>query len=177
MRCLLVLVFLSSACGELATAEYAGLTVFEAPSGVYLARYLAPPWELDEESSEGDTLRLRIASNAESFGGTMSGVPDKYEVTFDVIGGDAETRAAQDAASWMRNAESFTGPRTIISDTGVEAHEVLGLFLESERLRYRRTVYFPRRGGVLRIRFAGNPDLDDPEVDAMVRSTEIDLAP
>ena len=156
------LVCLLVACGTNAADLYAGLDVYEPRSGAYRVRYLSPPWELTSRGM-GDDVVLEVE-------GAIAGVPPKYRLSVDLIGGEPMARARAVARSAAADDE-VTGPRDVTTDAGNEGVETL-IFDNSEG-RYERHVFLTRPGGVVRMVFVANPDLENDEVEAMIAAVEV----
>ena len=153
---------LASACGTNAADLYAGLEVYEPRSGAYRVRYLAPPWEVIGRGM-GDALRLEVE-------GAREGLPPKYQLDVDLIGGAPMARALAVARSTAPD-DIVTGPRDVITDFDDEGVETL--FFDNSEGRHERHVFLERPGGVLRLVFVANPDLDSDEVEAMIAAVEV----
>lgn len=143
------------------------LTTWEASDGDYRIRYLDPPWELVDEGV--DFSFFRIQSNA-NLVGRLDGGPGKYELRVTTQRGDvpalmeAEVRAAISSGATIRE-----GPRTASTLDGARGQELLTFELTLPIERHRRIVLFSLGSGrVLRLGFEATPDLDTPQVDAMI---------
>jgi hypothetical protein len=171
---LLGLALTLASCGPDASDPFSRLTVYDEPGGAYRVRYLKPPWEL--ASSEGTSLTLRIISTTEAYTGIAeTGVPDKYVLDVTVMGGGAAAHARADATAATRRGEEIIEPvrevTTRSGDTGFE----LVTRAEMPEVRSHRFVYLDRTGGgVVRLHFEANPQLNRPEVDEMVRAVDVD---
>lgn len=162
MRLALSLLMALMACGTNAADLYAGLEVYEPRSSAYRVRYLAPPWEVVSRGM-GDALMLEVE-------GAIASAPPKYRLTVALIGGAPMARA-QAVARAAAADDIVTGPRDITTDSGVEGVETL--FFDNSEGRYERHVFLERPGGVLRLVFVANPDLDNDEVEAMIAAVEV----
>lgn len=158
-------------CGEPGDRPRAGWTLYESPEGRYRLHYQAPPWRLHAAGAR--SVELRVPSNAEHMLPDAGIIVDpKYHLWVDVEGGDAGAHV-EDA---LRRAEAsghtvVAGPRGVSSDAGDTGFELLTVDAEARR---HRMVFFDRPfGGVVALRFEANPDLDDPQVDAMVTGVEV----
>lgn len=149
-----------------------------APDGSeYRLRYLEPPWEL--VSVSGTTISLRIQSNSMAIAG-IEGGPAKYEVTATVEPGDPSTRANDELRVARGRGEEILGDgvRTVLTVDGVRGAEVLSRSAVALVDRHRRTVFLPIDAArVLRLGFEATPELDTPEVDAMIAAVGIGAEP
>jgi len=171
-----VVLLLEAACGGAACAPSADdpasrLDLWSSPSGEFRVHYLQPPWELAED---GPAPLFRIRSNAEN-AGAVDGGPGKYELRVSAVSGavpalmDAEVRAAAGGGRTIRE-----GPRAVSTSEGVRGLELITFEPTIPIERYRRTALLPLPSGLtLRLAFEATPDLDTPEVDAMIAETEI----
>lgn len=156
------LISLLLACGTNAADLYAGLEMYEPRSAAYRVRYLSPPWEVVSRGM-GDALTLEVE-------GAREGLPPKYRLSVDPIGGTPMARAR--AVERTTAADDIvTGPRDVTTDDGNEGVETL--FFDNSEGRYERHVFLARPGGVLRLVFVGNPNLDNDEVEAMIAAVEV----
>lgn len=162
-------------CAPSAEDPLSRLSVASPETGEYRLRYLEPPWEL--VSQEGTTTVLRIASSRMIYGGAETG-PGKYELTATVERGAPATRVeAEQRAAVGRGETVVAGPRTLQTREGVVGVELLTT-VPGMDLTYRRVVFLPIDGAsVLQLDFVATPELDTPEVDAMIATVGVGLEP
>lgn len=159
------------ACGSPGDARYAGMRVHEPDDGSYRVRFLSPPWELVDH--EGRRAVIEIPANATGFIDRDAGIPPKYRLVVDVVGGSAASVSGADAASAAARGETIVEPlRAIETDSGAMGFEVItrGTDASPRSFRY---VSFDAPAGVVHLVFEASPELDEPEVDAMVRAVEV----
>ncbi|MCB9595913.1 MAG: hypothetical protein H6719_24550 [Sandaracinaceae bacterium] len=145
------------------------LDTWEAPTGDYRIRYLAPPWAIIEEDLDG--ARFQIESTLMASGRIDGGV-GKYELQTSRVPRsveaemDREVRASRGVAG--RSIEE--GPRAITTHEGIEGLELITFDVPDPFERYRRVVLFPLGASqTLRLDFDATPDLDSDEVTEMIR--------
>jgi len=158
-----------SGCGQ--PGKHDVLSVFDAESGDFRIRYLDPPWML--VSSERDSAHFRIDNNAARFAGIDASTAPKYELRVTVVGGDPRPRAERDARrAGSRDETVLDGPREVRTHAGDAGWEVVTR-QETEESLYRRFVYLEHPRGAVRLLFESVPDVDEPEVDAMIGAAEV----
>lgn len=163
-----------SACGPPGDARFARLEVYDSPGGEYRVRFLAPPWQLIE--TDGSTARFEVESNASAVAGVPSGVvPPKYVLAVTVEPGRARARAeAALAQARARGHEVLVPVRAIDAEDGPERGFELVTRDDASPFRRFRTAFLGREGGgVVQLAFEGNPELDTPELDAMIAAVEL----
>ena len=167
---------LLAGCAPSADDPRSRLDTWEAESGEFRIRYLRPPWEISE--AEGDSLFLRIQSNANLAGG-VDGGPGKFELRATVDSGDIETLVGAEERRLRRlPAEIRDGPRDVSTLEGVEGREVIAFENGDPYERFHRVAFFPLSGRrVLRLAFEATPNLETPEVDAMIAQVGIGATP
>jgi len=158
-------------CGQPKGQDF--LEVFRNPGGDYTIRYLSPPWDLVTGAEGGDVL-FRIANTAASFVDIDGAIRPKYELHVTVErGANSLMRARADQRSARsRGEEVLVAPRELNTAAGDSGWELLTQQMSGDR-RNRRTVYLDHPEGVVRLWFDAVPSLEEAEVDAMVRATEI----
>ncbi|MBX3271282.1 MAG: HEAT repeat domain-containing protein [Sandaracinaceae bacterium] len=160
---------LASACAPSADDPLSQLTTWEAPTGDYRVRYLAPPWRVVREDLVGAHLSIESTAMAT---GTIEGGPGKFDLTTARMGRAIEDEMDREvrASRAMRGRTILDGPRTITTREGVDGLELLTFDEPDPFERYRRVVLFPLGGGQsLRLDFEASPDLDSREVTEMIR--------
>jgi hypothetical protein len=167
------LLVLVCACGEPGDRLRAGWSVYESPGGDYRIPYQEPPWRIT--ASGARTVTLSVPSVAERF------VPDagllvdpRYALSVDVESGRAADRIEEEARRAPdRDHTILAGPRPLRTEHGAIGFDLLTI---DPLTRRHRVVHIDRpAGGVLSLRFEGNPDLDEPQVDVMVTGVEVTL--
>jgi hypothetical protein len=163
----------TAGCAPSAEDPLSRLSVAEPETGEYRLRYLEPPWEL--VMLEGTTAFLRIPSSRMTFGGVEGG-PGKYELTATVERGAPATRIeAEERAALGRGETVIAGPRTLQTRDTVVGVELLTT-VPGVDLLHRRIVFLPvDAASVLRLAFVATPELDTPEVDAMIATVGVGL--
>lgn len=169
------------ACGPSGEEPRAGWKTYETEGGEYRIRYLSPPWRI-ESPTAGTTLTLKVRSNAEHFVPDAALIiPPKYLLTVDTAAGSAQDRiealdGTPDDGMTADGEPIVAGPRRVTTEAGDEGWELLTTFMVDDALTRRRRVVFLDRpeGGVVSLEFEANPDLDEPQVDAMVTGVEVD---
>ncbi len=147
----------------------------DAPGGQYRILYQAPPWELIE--TDGTYLRLEVEANATRFGDLDAGVvPPKFLFEADVGDGDAATRIRRDERSARREGAEIARPATeVTTREGATGLDFVSSRLTADGTRFARVAYLDRDGGgVVRLYFEANDDLDQPQVDAMIADVLVD---
>ena len=148
--------------------------VWEPESASFRVRYLDPPWELVEASGEAAFLRVR--SNAMVTGG-LDGGPGKFELRVSRQPGEpAALAAVEERRLRAAGATIVDGPRGVTTLEDVDGVEVLAARLSPTERSY-RVVFLPLLAvgspACVRLAFEATPDLDHPEVDAMIELVEI----
>ena len=158
-----------AACGQPERDEL--WRVYDAPGGDYRLRYLEPPWELVD--SEVTRARFIVQNNASALGGRDSSLSAKYELTVDVEAGAPRARAMADERGASGRRETVVvGTRAVRTESGDEGFEVITR-AETGELLYRRFIYLSHPRGVVRLLFEAVPNLDGPEVKAMVAAVDV----
>lgn len=165
------LLVLACSCGEAGDRPWAGWSTYESPAGGYRLRYQDPPWKI--HAAAASSVELRVPSNAERAVPDAALIRDpKYELRVDVEEGNAQARMDEEVHA--ASAEGHTvvaGPRPVRTETGDVGVELLTV--DAEARRHRRVFLDRSLGGVVALRFEANPDLDEPQVDAMVTGVEV----
>jgi hypothetical protein len=163
------------ACGSPGDEPRAGWTFYTSVAGAYRIPYQAPPWRLARAGAT--SVELRVPSNAERIEPDAGLIVDpKYRLLADVTGGAAATLADREAADVRARGELLlAGPRPVTTDAGASGFEVLSV---DALIRYHRVVFLDRPwDDALSLRFDANPNLDEPQVDAMVAGVEVTVEP
>ncbi len=170
---LLLSTLLLAACGNPSRQEL--LTPYDPPGGEYRVYYLAPPWELQE--ADGTYLRLEIPATSVRLGRLDAGtVPPRFLCEVDVSTGTAANRARRDERDARTSgAEVVRGSTAVTTRDGTTGVDLVVARLAMDRTRFSRTVYLDRSGGgVVRMYFEANDNLQNPEVDAMIADVQVD---
>ncbi len=173
----LALFSLVTSCAPSGDDPVSRLSTWEAPSGDYRIHYLAPPWSVVEESPAGALFQIR--SNVMAFGDLDGGV-GKYELRTSRVDGAVATRMEREVRQVLRTGGRTIrdGPRSITTSEGIVGSELLTFDEPDPIERYRRVALFPLPSGrVLRLEFEATPELDTPEVTAMIRNVGIGDGP
>ena len=162
------------ACGPAASAHYAGMSEYKPSNGLYTLRYLAPPWELKTFSGYSATLQIERVL----LGIVDADVPGKYELAVSLVpastGATAAMLAMKDAAEATSRGESLVvAPRPITTDSGDPGVDVVTKSTDPNFPRSLRYVSFDSPKGVIRLVFQADPDLANPEVDAMIHAFDV----
>ncbi|MEM6962653.1 MAG: hypothetical protein AAF550_13075 [Myxococcota bacterium] len=170
--CLICGALFSVGCGTPASRAYAELdeVTVRMSLGAYILRYLAPPWSL-VSSDDGRTL-LQIDADGERFS-PDSGFTPKYTCQAEVISGNALNRATQAERTAAAEESILVPQRPIVTDGGNEGTEFLS-FRDLDMRFLRRAYFDSERGGVVRVVFEANPDLDEREVTKMLQALSVD---
>jgi hypothetical protein len=163
------------ACGSPGDEPRAGWTSYTSVAGAYRIPYQAPPWRLSRAGAT--SVELRVPSNAERIEPDAAVIIDpKYRLLADVTGGDAASLADREAADVRARGDLLlAGPRPVTTEPGASGFEVLSV---DALIRYHRVVFLDRpAGGTVSLRFDANPNLDEPQVDAMVAGVEVIVEP
>jgi hypothetical protein len=164
---------LACACGDPGDRLRAGWSVYESPVGDYRIPYQEPPWLI--VASGARSVTLRVPSIVERFVPDAGLIVDpRYELSVDVEAGRAADRIEEEARRAPgRDHTILAGPRPLRTEQGAIGFELLTI---DPLTRRHRVVYIDRpAGGVVSLRFEANPDLDEPQVDVMVRGVEVTL--
>ena len=179
IRALRVLAFasLAIACAPSGDDPTSRLTTWEAPTGDYRIRYLAPPWRIIEERTEGARFQIEstLMRTRRIDGGT-----GKYELTTSRVARSVAEEMDREVRASMRTAGRTIedGPRSITTNEEVEGLELLTFDQPDPYERYRRVVILPISGRLsLRLDFDATPDLDTREVTEMIRHVGIGPLP
>lgn len=173
----LALAWLLASCAPSGDDPTSRLTTWEAPSGDYRIRYLAPPWRILEEDPDG--ARFQIESTIMAAGRIDGGI-GKYELTTSRVPRSITEEMDREVRASMRTAGRTIndGPRSITTHDGVEGLELLTYDEPDPYERYRRVVLFPLSGRqTLRLDFDATPDLDTREVTEMIEYVGIGPRP
>jgi len=173
----LAIALVMTACAPSGDDPLSRLTTWEAPSGDYRVRYLSPPWEIIRESTDGAFFNVQSTLQMT---GRIDGGVGKYELRTSRVGRSVADEMEREQRDARRTAgrEIVDGPREIVTDEGVEGRELITFDEPDPAERYRRVVVFPLDGGrTLRLDFESTPDIDTPEVTAMIRQVGIGARP
>lgn len=163
-----LLSFVLTACSaDRCDHYYANLDTYEPPSQTYRLRYLSPPWEIEGEPGESIALRINRTQILE----VDADVPSKYRV---VVGIDAAITAAaridaEKAAALERGEQIIGTELAVTTDSGNTGVQLFSQKMSEFGTRSYRYVAFDAPLGSVHMFFEGDPDLDNAEVDAMVR--------
>lgn len=171
VRSLLLFVTLLGAC---TSHEVPVPARYADPGGNYRIDYTSPPWRIRSETP--GALELEVPSNAETFLGVVDAgeiVPPKYLLAISVVSGapEASTRAEETAA--VARGERLVVATRAITTTSLDSGFEVVTRTEDTSPRYVRTVFLAHPSGSLKLRFEGSPELDNPELDAMIATVDV----
>lgn len=173
----LTIALVVTACAPSGDNPLSRLTTWEAPSGDYRIRYQSPPWQILSESTDGAFFNVQSTLQMT---GRVDGGAGKYELRTSRVGRSVAEEMDREVRDARRTGgrEIVDGPREIVTDEGVVGSELITFDEPDPFERYRRVVAFPLEGGrTLRLDFESTPDIDTPEVEAMIRHVGIGARP